>query len=103
MPHKIVTPKAGGVVLHISPSHSFLLSMGLGLDTNNYAELMVLKVLLLFAKEKDVKTLQIFGDSKLIINWTKKIQSCHNLLLLPLLEDVLSIFSTFDSTSMQHV
>jgi hypothetical protein len=39
----------------------------------------------------------------LIINWIRKTQSCHNLLLLPLLEYVIDIVATFDSTSLTHV
>jgi ribonuclease HI len=61
--------------------------MGLGLGTNNYAELMAIKLLLLFAGEKGVQTIQIFGDSMIVINWIHKAQKCHNILLQPILEE----------------
>jgi hypothetical protein len=77
--------------------------MGLGPCTNNNEKLLALKLLLCFSKEKDVKTLHIFWNSILIINWAGKTQFCHNMMLLPLLEDVLAIKHTFDSISLQHV
>jgi hypothetical protein len=44
----------GGAVLFLSNTHLFRLKMGLGPGTNNFAELMSLKLLLLFALEKNV-------------------------------------------------
>lgn len=93
----------GGAVLHLSDAPSFKLKMGLGPGTNNYAELMSLKLLLLFAGEKGVKTLQIFGDSMIVINWTRKTQKCHNIQLLSLLDKVFRILDTSYSASLQHV
>jgi ribonuclease HI len=58
----------GGDILHLSPDNSFKLKMGMGSETNNFTELMALKLLLLFAREKEVKSLQIVGDSMLVIN-----------------------------------
>jgi hypothetical protein len=56
---------------------------------------MSLKLLLLFAGEKGVKTLQIFGDSMTVINWARKTQKCHNIQLLSLLEEVFIILGHF--------
>ena len=41
---------------------------GLGLGSNNFAELSALRLLMTKALEWDVRNLQIFGDSKIIIN-----------------------------------
>jgi ribonuclease HI len=49
----------GGAIIYLSDNHLFKLKMGLGPGRNNYAELMSLKLLILFAEEKGVKTLQI--------------------------------------------
>jgi ribonuclease HI len=76
--------------------------MGFEPGTNNHAELLALKVLLLFAKQKNIQAIRVFGDSMLVINWIRETQICHNLMLLPLLEEVLNIVSTFDS-SLKHV
>ena len=48
--------------------------MGLGNRTNNFVELLAMKLLLHLAKEKGINTLQIFGDSMLAINWARKSQ-----------------------------
>jgi ribonuclease HI len=70
---------------------------------NNFAELMALKLLLLFALEKGCRSLQVFGDSMVIINWEKEIQSCHIMRLLPILEEILILNHLFDSLSFKHV
>jgi hypothetical protein len=77
--------------------------LGLGQGTNNYAELLTLKLLLLFAKEKDLRHLQIFGDSMFIVNWARKLQQCHNIFLLPILEDILRLMEEFDTMTIFHI
>jgi hypothetical protein len=42
----------GGAILYLSDSHFFKMTLGLGKGTNNYAKLMSLKLLLIFAIEK---------------------------------------------------
>jgi len=64
----------GGVVLHLAGNHCFHIKMGMGRVTNNYAELLVLKLLLLFSKEKKIYHIQNFGDSMNVINWERKHQ-----------------------------
>jgi hypothetical protein len=76
--------------------------MGLGPGTNNYVELMALKLLFIFAGGEGVKPIQIFGDSMLVINWIRKSQICHNIVLIPLLDEVFKNLDTFDSF-VQHV
>ena len=46
--------------------------MGLGVGMNKVAEIMSLKLLLIFATEKGIKRLTVLGDSMNVINWTKK-------------------------------
>jgi hypothetical protein len=60
--------------------------MGLGPGTNNFVELMALKLLITFVGEKGILNLQIFGDSIVFINWIRKSQKFHNIRLLPLLK-----------------
>ena len=83
-------------MIFLSASHSFKMSMGFGKGTENYVELVSLKLLFLFALEKGVNTLQIFGDSMLVIYWAVKYQQCHNLQLHLLLEEVNRILESFD-------
>ena len=63
----------GGGVLFKTESHSFFFSVGLGRGTNNFAELMSLRLLLLFALEQGCLSLQVFGDSMLVIEWAKEV------------------------------
>jgi hypothetical protein len=62
----------GGFTLHLTSSHSFHTKLGLGQGTNNHAELLTLKLLLAFAKENDLRHIQIFGDSQIVVNWGKE-------------------------------
>jgi ribonuclease HI len=77
--------------------------MVFGLGTNNHEKLLAVKIVILFAKEKEIKAIQIFRDSMLVICWIRKNHNCYNLMLLPLLEEVLNITTTFESFSLQHV
>jgi ribonuclease HI len=93
----------GGIVLHLAENHSFHLKLGLGQGTNNYVELLTLKLLLLFTKEKEILHLQIYGDSMNVINWARKLQQCHNIFLLPILEDIFRLLEEFDTVVISHV
>jgi ribonuclease HI len=93
----------GGPLLYLKENHFFKMKMGMGSGTNNYVELMSLKLLLLFVGEKGVKSIQIFGDSLNVINWVRKSQKCHNIQLLPLLEEIFRFMDTFDSLCVWHV
>lgn len=75
----------------------------MGAGSNNYSEIIALKLLLLFAVEKECKTLQVFGDSLLIIHWVNRVQRCHISPLLPILEEVMRIIPVFDSISFSHI
>lgn len=92
-----------GVVLFLNEQNWISFKEGLSKGTNNFAELGTLKLLLLRAIEYGCKSLQVFGDSMVIINWENGIQCCHNLILLPIFEDIVFIKQHFDSLSITHV
>ena len=77
--------------------------MGLGTGSNNYAELMALKLLLCFAIESNCQNLQVFGDSLVVINWMNKIQRRRNTSLVALFEEVNRLLANFESLSLKHV
>lgn len=52
----------GGGCLYFSYSNYFFFKSVLGSGTNNYAELMALKLLLMFVIEKGARSLQVFSD-----------------------------------------
>jgi ribonuclease HI len=39
------------------------------MGSNNFAELMALRLLLKVAMEKNIRPIQVYGDSKLVIKW----------------------------------
>jgi ribonuclease HI len=77
--------------------------MGLGRGTNNYVELMVLKILLVFTREKGLQQIQIFGDSMNVINWTRKHQTYYNIFIFPILEEIFRLLDTFYTVVISHV
>ena len=93
----------GGALLFLTDSHFFIITMGLGVGTNNFAELMSLKLLLIFATEKGVNRMNVLGDSMNVINWTMKIQECRNIRLANILSSIQAIIQTFDVFSCRHV
>ena len=86
----------GGEILYMSDSHFFSLTMVLGAGSNNFAELMSLKLLLIFAIEKGINRLTVLGDSMNAINWIKQIQACRNVRLANLLSVIQTVIQSFD-------
>jgi ribonuclease HI len=54
-------------IIYISESHTVNFRAGLEHGTNNFAEIMVLKLALILAAEKSTSHLQVSGDSMLVI------------------------------------
>eukprot|EP00253_Pinus_taeda_P010579 PITA_10579 len=92
-----------GIVIHISPSHSLKADVGLGPGTNNFAELSALKLLLCWLITKNISSAQIFGDSLNVINWVNGKYRCQNYMLRPLLEEIQTLKSNFNSFSIEHI
>jgi ribonuclease HI len=68
---------------------------GLGPESNDYAEFQALKLLLKGALDRNVKHIQIFDDSSLVINWMNGSGQLHNVLFRPvgdLLQEVSTSF-----------
>ena len=93
----------GGAILYLSDSHFYTLTMGMGAGTNNFAEILSLKLLLIFAVEKGIKRLTVLGDSMNVVNWTKQTQACRNVRLANILLSIETIIQTFDFFSCWHV
>jgi len=101
-PHNNLTLEGGGL-LYLSPTHYFVLTSGLGSRTNNFAELMSYKLLIVFAIEKGCRRLKLYGDSLNVINWIKGTMRCLNLRLARLMEDIQRLQTNFDFIDCQHV
>ena len=77
--------------------------LGLGAGTNNYAELMTLKLLLCYAIERSCRQLQVFGDSMVVINWINITPKCRIDSLDALYEETIGSLSFFETISFTHV
>jgi ribonuclease HI len=94
---------AGGII-YISESHTVKFRAGLGHGTNNFAEIMVLKLALILAAEKRTSHLQVSGDSMLVIKWLTGEYQMDNFLLQPILDEINALNKyLFTYVSCQHV
>ena len=67
-----------GFMLELNEEHTFSFSMGCGRSTNTRAELLALWALLFAAKDFGIPSLNIFGDSTVIINWVNNLASLES-------------------------
>lgn len=93
----------GGAVIYFNDHNSLHIQAGFGNGSNNYAELMALRMLLTKAWEWGSQSLQVFWDSKIILEWAKGTQNYNILRLRPLLEEVKHLTFLFDLISFVHV
>lgn len=99
------TPPKGGAwgILHLSMFHSISFKAGVGQASNNFYELMALKLVLMLSWEHGVTQFQLFGDSLLVIQWIKQESVLRNFILQLLFLDVMSLQTTFTHISFEHV
>ena len=64
---------------------------------------MALRLLMIKALEWGVSSLQVFGDSKIILEWAKGNMNCNILRLRTLLEEVKYLSSLFYLITFVHV
>ena len=69
---------AGGI-LYIKDDHYITFKAGLGIGTNNFAEICALKLLLSLVLGNQISKIMVFGDSLLVINWVTGKFIIHNL------------------------
>eukprot|EP00253_Pinus_taeda_P022219 PITA_22219 len=92
-----------GICLHLNREHSFKAAVGLGQGTNNYAELIALRLLMCWSLQMNILSIQIFGDSMNVIKWVNGKAICQNQILKSTLDDILSLKSHFNSISICHI
>ena len=93
---------AGGI-LFISDNHYVSFKAGLGLGTNNYAELCALKLLVRLTLKNNLDKIQDFGDSQLVINWAFGKYRLLNTELATILQDVHCLADSLDYVSFKHI
>lgn len=92
-----------GICIHLNREHSFKAAVGLGQGTNNYAELVALRLLMCWSLQMNILSIQIFGDSMNVIKWVNGKAICQNQILKSTLDDILSLKSHFNSISICHI
>lgn len=75
----------------------------LGNETNNYAEYMGLYKGLETCKKLNIKKLNVFGDSKLIINQLNGIYKVKNKKLKEIYDKCIKLVNFFDKITFKHV
>lgn len=89
----------GGFILYINEVHYYKVKLGLGARTNNYGELITLRHLFHFTLGHHCTNLNIFGDSKIIINWFNGISDCDIHTLSNILNEEYIFKATFNNIS----
>eukprot|EP00253_Pinus_taeda_P027180 PITA_27180 len=93
----------GGFVLYINDHHRFFVKLGLGIGSNNFAELSVVHGLLHFALSRQIHSITILGDSLVVINWINNITHCHSHTLSNLLHDTLIYKAAYNLCTCLHI
>lgn len=93
----------GGIIIHKSDQHYYKIKAGLGMGTNNFAELITLIHLLHFALGHNISNINIFGDSKIIINWFNINSICHIHTLNIILHEIQDFKAAFNLISCSHI
>ena len=67
------------MVIKLKENLSYRLRMGIGRGSNMKAKILALWGLLFFAHEKDLLSLTILGDLKVIVDWANDIHLLHTI------------------------
>lgn len=92
-----------GVVPFLSHSHYIHIRYTPGGGTNSRAELIALWTLLEAEKEKNVTKLQVFGYSKMAIDWANGKISMQNPNLATIMRDIKLNFRAFEQLTFHHI
>jgi ribonuclease HI len=77
-----------GVMLFIKHNHYIFIRYALGSGSNNREEFIALWTLLETTKKKDIRKLQVMGDSKLVIDWARQKNSSQDIILATIMRDI---------------
>ena len=94
---------AGAIIFKNNKEAAVVSELLPGNNSNNYAEYMALILGLKKALEMDIKSLEIEGDSLLVINQCKNIWQTKNLSLIPLNTEAKKLCNRFDFIKLTHI
>ena len=92
-----------GICLLLNESHSFEFALGAGTCTNTKAELIGLWALLHIAQLMGIPSLNILGDSSIIINWEKGTDDLSPPDLRHWCRDTRKLCTSFIHLSFSHI
>jgi len=92
-----------GFCLFLNESHSFEFALGAGYCTNTKAELVGLWALLHSAQVMGIPTLNVFGDSSVIINWEKGTAGLSTPNLSHWCRETRNLYTCFLKLSFSHI
>jgi ribonuclease HI len=90
-------------IIFLNYSHNLRFKARLGQGTNNFIELMALKLTLSLDAKKYFTNIKIFRDSFLVVKWLKREHEMRNFILQPLFDDIKGIILFFNSIYFQHI
>jgi ribonuclease HI len=94
-----------GFIFHLSEFHFISGKANLGQGTNNLGEFKALFNLLKIVVLRNISNLQVFRDSKLVIDWMKKKTQVTNLglqLIAPQLQEISALFNIISFTHIRR-
>ena len=97
------TAGAGGLILSLDRLKKTIFSWGLGISSNNQVESYSLLKAFQIAKELDYKSIQIFGDSELLIKLLNFEDYFSNLALNKTLQRIRNTLKDFDTVDSYHI
>ena len=90
-------------MIFISDTNKISFKLGLGRATNSKAELSALWATLKLAKDKHLPKLNIYGDSKAVIEWAQGRNDIRAPHLQNLLRAIQSLQHSFEATHISHI
>ena len=93
----------GGVIFFPGRLIHLNFSWGLGSMTNNQAECYSLLMVIQLAKGKGFKSIQIFGDSEMLVKTLNTVVTFNNSLLNVILQRIKTTLKCFDSVESYHI
>ena len=75
----------------------------MGLGTNNFVEWNALLLVMKTSLEKDLTQQQVFGDSKLIIDWLHYRKKICNIFIIPTFDGICHILGAYEAISFNHI
>ena len=92
-----------GGVLYLSRFHKIQAKFSPGHCTNNKAELATLHMVLELAIKNNISQLQVFGDSKMVVDWVNKKIQINAPNLQQLLNAIRRLLESFSNLMISHI